>query len=145
MTALTEGRATPEIAGRTRSGIVAAGVRIFGGALVARNAAGEILPAVAALGLVGIGRAEREVDNRDGEAGDATVEFDQGTFRFATAGGADAIDATDVGALVFMVDDQTVGATDGGGSRSPAGIVEMVDDLGAWVRFDEVLTRIAAA
>jgi len=42
-----------------------------------------------------------------------------------------------------VVDDQTVAKTDGTATRSPAGFVDMVDDLGVWVRFDEAMTRNA--
>ena len=42
----------------------------------------------------------------------------------------------------FVVDDETVAKTNGGGTRSPAGIIADADDQGVWVRFDEGLTRV---
>ena len=40
-----------------------------------------------------------------------------------------------------MVDDQTVAKTNGGNTRSPAGIIDSVDADGVWIRFDEALTK----
>lgn len=39
------------------------------------------------------------------------------------------------------MDDQTVAKTDNSAARSPAGVVEDVEDAGVWVRMDEALTR----
>jgi hypothetical protein len=41
------------------------------------------------------------------------------------------------------VDDQTVANTDGTSTRSKAGIVEMIDNQGVWVSFNEAVTRAA--
>ena len=68
-----------------------------------------------------------------------------GCFRFANSAGGDEITIAEIGDVVFAVDDQTVAKTDGTSSRSPAGFVDDVDDLGVWVRFDEVLTKVATA
>jgi hypothetical protein len=55
----------------------------------------------------------------------------------------DAVDETNTDGLCYFVDDQTVAATDGTGTRSPAGIVEEVTSQGVWVRFDAALSRAA--
>lgn len=141
MAPLTKGRNTAQRMGDISSGQLAADAVVFQGALLVRNAAGFILPGATATGLVGVGRAETAGDNAGGSAGDVTVQFRAGTFHFANSAGGDAIDLTDIGALCYVVDDQTVAATDGAGARSPAGIVADVDAQGVWVRLDEALTN----
>jgi hypothetical protein len=143
MTALIAGRNTPAKAGDVQVGLVAAAVNIFAGAMLVRNASGHILPAVTGANLIGVGRAEVAVDNSGGAAGDATATFKKGRFRYANSAAADEITIADIGQPCFAVDDQTVAKTDDTGARSPAGIVEDVDDLGVWVDFNEALTRAA--
>ncbi|MDK3072763.1 hypothetical protein QO034_06545 [Sedimentitalea sp. JM2-8] len=140
MTALTQDRNTPRAEGDIRRGSVAAATAIFAGAIVMRNAAGFLIEGQTATGLVGVGRAEARADNSAGANGDITVDYRPGVYRFVNSG-ADAIDAADVGSLCYVVDDQTVAATDGGSTRSPAGIVDHLDAQGVWVRFDEALTN----
>ncbi|SMF86270.1 hypothetical protein SAMN06265365_1873, partial [Tistlia consotensis] len=53
-------------------------------------------------------------------------------FRFANAA-ADPVDLADVNTDCFIVDDQTVAATNGTNTRSVAGKVRDVDQLGVWV------------
>lgn len=65
--------------------------------------------------------------------GDETVEVQAGTFNFANSAGADAITAADIGNLAYIVDDETVARTSAGGTRAPAGPIEVVDDEGVWV------------
>jgi hypothetical protein len=143
MPALTSDRNTPSRAGDLRSGAVAAGVTLYAGALVMRNAAGYLTPGATATGAVGVGRAEHRADNSGGAAGAIRAEYRPGIFRFLNSAGGDAIALDDIGRVCFIVDDQTVAATDGAGTRSRAGIVEEVDGSGVWVRFDEALTRAA--
>lgn len=146
MAALTENRNTPQLldpAPAPRRGAAAAAQKIFAGAIVMRNAAGFLAKGVTATGLVGVGRAEALVDNTAGAAGDAFVEYAPGVFRFANSAAADAIAAADIGNVCYAVDDQTVAKTHATNTRSPAGTVEDVDDLGVWVRFDPALTKAA--
>ena len=143
MTALTRGRATPQIEGNNRSALLAAAAAIFQGAIVMRNAAGYALNGATATGMVGIGRAEQPGDNAAGANGDASVLYRPGCFRFANSAGGDEITIADIGDACFVVDDQTVARTDGTSTRSPAGMVDNVDTLGVWVRFDEALTKAA--
>lgn len=143
MVALTSDRNTPQSLGDIRQGPVAAAQRIFAGALVMRNASGNLVKATAATGLVGVGRAEERVDNSAGAAGDAQLRFRPGTFRFANSTAADAITEADIGAVCYAVDDQTVAKTNGTNTRSPAGLIDMVDSSGVWVRIDAALTKAA--
>lgn len=142
MTALTANRNTSAWAGgNRRQGAVAAATLIYAGAMLMRNAAGDIVEGQTDTGLTGVGRALELVDNSSGSAGDLTVDYDEGIFRFANSAAADEITKADIGNLAYAVDDQTVAKTDGTSTRSKAGIVAGVDAAGVWVRFDEALTK----
>lgn len=141
MTALTSERNTPMRTGDTRVEPVAAAVKVFKGSLVMRNAAGFLTKGATALNGIGPGRAEQTVDNSAGAAGAATVEYRRGIFPFANSGGGDLIAQGDVGKLCWIVDDQTVAKTDGGGTRSRAGLIDGVEAGQVWVRLDEAVTR----
>lgn len=141
MTALAKDRNTPRLEGDVHSGLVAASTTIFAGALLMRNAAGYVIEGQTATGLVGVGRAEEQVDNSSGSNGDLAVKFRPGTYRFANSAAADEITIAEIGDVAYAVDDQTVAKTDGTASRSPAGIIVDVDAQGVWVRIDEALTK----
>lgn len=145
MTALTADRNTPQSMGARRVGLVAAATTVFAGAMLMRNAAGFLVEGQSATGLIGVGRAQEYVDNAAGADGDVRVEFEPGIFRFENSAAADEITQADLGKVCFAVDDQTVAKTSATNTRSPAGVVDHVDELGVWVRFDEALTRAAAA
>lgn len=133
MAALAKDRNTPARDGVRINAPVAAATIIYAGALVALNAAGDAVPAAAALGLRAVGRAEARVDNSAGAAGDLSVELGRGVFRFANSAAGDAIARADIGTYVYLVDDQTVAKTSGNGARSIAGRVLDVDAQGVWV------------
>lgn len=59
--------------------------------------------------------------------GGVTVEIDTGSFFFASGTGADAIAAANVGALCYVINETTVGLTNGGATRPIAGVIEAVD------------------
>lgn len=144
MSALTQDRNTPMAMGDLREGAVAAAVKLFAGAIVMRNATGFLTPGVTATGLVGVGRAEAQFDNSAGAAGDIQARFRPGVYRYANSAAADEITAAEIGTACYVVDDQTVAKTSATNTRSKAGLVEMVDAQGVWVRFDEALTRVTA-
>lgn len=141
MVALTAERNTRMRTGDIRLEPVAAAVKIWNGSLVMRNAAGLLTKGATATGCIGVGRAEKTVDNSAGAAGAASVEYRTGIFLFANSAAGDLIVAADIGKPCFIVDDQTVAKTDGTASRSRAGIVDGVDAIGVWVRCDEAITR----
>jgi len=113
---------------------VGAGVKVYAGSLVARNATGYIVPGSVATTLLGMGRSESQVDNTGGADGDVTVIVRKGVFRFANEG-TDLVSIADIGNDCFIVDDQTVAKTNGGSTRSVAGKVVDVDSDGVWVKF----------
>ncbi|MBN9078197.1 MAG: hypothetical protein BGN87_06265 [Rhizobiales bacterium 65-79] len=144
MTALAADRNTARMEGDLRVGGAAA-VLIYAGALVMRNSSGYVTKGATATGAVGCGRAEERVDNSGGSAGDLDVRYRPGIFRFANSASTDLIGITEIGKPCYVVDDQTVAKTDGTASRSIAGFVEGVDDLGVWVRLDETLAQAYVA
>ncbi|KGE77654.1 hypothetical protein [Halomonas salina] len=135
MVAATQNRNTPTRADRRRSHPVAASALCYAGAIAVMNASGYAAPATTATGLTALGVFHAQVDNTNGADGDEIVEIERGCFRFANDGG-DPIDRTLIGTTCYLVDDQTVAATDGTGTRSAAGTVDDIDDAGVWVRID---------
>jgi hypothetical protein len=128
---LTQDRNTHMAAAEVLVVPVAAGVRIFGGALVMANAAGLALSGSTAVGQTYLGRAEEYVDNRDGAAGAATVEVRRAkAFKWANDG---SVTQAHLLKTAYIVNDETVAATDGGATRSAAGRIVGIDADGVWV------------
>lgn len=130
MTALSKDRQTPYRTGEDVLDPVAAAAQIFAGSLVVLDASGNAKPGATATGLKARGRAEDNVDNSAGAAGDLFVPVRRGVFKFANDG---SIDRTHIGGTVYIVDDQTLAATDGTGTRSTAGTLIDVESDGVWV------------
>jgi hypothetical protein len=137
MTALSTDRNTPRMEGAPRLGPMAAAAKIYAGALVMRDAAGFLTKGQTAVGLRGAGMALEQVDNSAGSAGDLNINYRSGVFRFVNSAAGDAIAKTEIGKLCYAVDDQTVAKTSGANTRSVAGIVAGVDDLGVHVLVSE--------
>lgn len=134
MAALTKGRRTDEREGKTVRHPLAAGAKVFTGGIAALNAGGYLAAGSTAVGLTAAGVAEADADNTAGADGDVACDVRRGTFRFDNDG-TDAIERSHIGGVAYIVDDQTVAATDGAGTRSAAGKIIDVDDLGVWVEF----------
>lgn len=130
MTALTKDRRTDWRDGSDLSDPVAAGAVIHAGALIVLDSAGNATPATTATGLIARGRASESIDNSAGAAGDAQVIIGRGHFKYVNDG---SIDRTHIGATVYIVDDQTLSATDGTGTRSAAGKLLDIESDGVWV------------
>lgn len=135
MTALTQDRNTLRRDGAQMEPPLAANARIFAGALVAINAAGNAVAGSSATGLTGAGVAQQRADNTGGIAGAIRVRLSKQPHQFGNSAAADAITLADLGKDCFIVDDQTVAKTDGAGTRSRAGRVFDVDADGVWVDF----------
>ncbi|WP_194094806.1 hypothetical protein [Marivivens aquimaris] len=140
---LTAPRQTAEAIGPTRVGLLAAAASIFAGAMIARNAAGHLTKGQTATGLVGAGVAYQTVDNSDGAAGAASVEYRVNTAILDNSTGADELTAADIGKACWIVDDHTVARTSASSTRSRAGIVSDILAEGVAVEFNEALTRAA--
>lgn len=129
--ALTSERITPFRDGVEFSDPVAAGVVIYVGALVALDAAGNLVPGATATGLKARGVAMETVDNSAGAAGADNCLVRAGVARFGNDG---TITRADIGATAYIVDDETVADNDATGTRSAAGVIVDVDADGVWVK-----------
>ncbi|MDH5786406.1 MAG: hypothetical protein OEZ16_12480 [Chromatiales bacterium] len=130
MAALTKDRNTPKRVGATYEDPAAAGAKVHAGSIVVLNATGLAVPGSTALGLKARGMAAEAVDNTGGADGDLVVKSEPGVYRFENDG---SIDRTHIDGTAYIVDDQTVAATDGTGTRSAAGTIKDVDADGVWV------------
>ena len=105
---------------------VEANTSIYGGALVATNAAGNAVPATAVEALIVWGRCERQVLNTTaagfGSAGAVSVTVRSGVFFFNNSTIA-AISAADVGLACYAENDNVVSATSQGGTLPFAGTI----------------------
>lgn len=128
MANLTKSRVTAELAsgGKTFADPVAAATVLFQGSMVGLDASGNAVKAAPAVATMR-GVAVRTADNADGSAGDVSVEIKRGVFQFAQTG----LDRTDIGADVYVVDDNTVSAA----GTLIAGKLLDIDPAGAWVEF----------
>jgi len=132
--ALTQDRNTPMKDNGLVTIPVAAGVRIHAGAIIVANATGFAAPGTTALNLIYEGRAEEAVDNTGGADGAVTVKVRTGKrFKFKNLA-ADPVTQASQGKVAYIVDDETVAATNGAGTRSAAGIVTNVDADGIWIK-----------
>lgn len=131
--ALTSDRNTPMKDTASLPVPVAANAHIRAGALVVANSSGYAAPGSTATTLTCLGRAECEVDNTGGANGAKTVVVRRKkAFKWANSG-TDLVGQSSLGKNCYIVDDQTVAATDGGGTRSIAGKVMGIDTDGVWV------------
>ncbi|MDO0944652.1 hypothetical protein [Chromohalobacter israelensis] len=139
MVAATQNRNTPTRLNQHRGHPVAADAVCFAGT-IAMGDGGYAKPGVTATGLTALGAFTHYVSNAGGADGDMTAVIERGCFRFANSSGADEITRADIGQVCFVVDDQTVAGTNGdtgtGATRSPAGIVDDIDEVGVWVCID---------
>lgn len=92
-----------------------------------------IKPAATSTTLIALGRCEEE-----GAAGDLdSVRVRSGVFKFENNGSS--ISNSDSGSDCYIVDDQSVDAANGGGTRSVAGKVVSVDSDGVWVAINPLV------
>jgi hypothetical protein len=134
--ALTKDRNTLSRSGQQFSYPLAA-VKVYAGSIGVINASGHLTKGATATGLKCVGRIKAQVDNSAGVAAAVNGEVENGLFCWKNSAAADAITLAEVGTVCFIVDDETVAKTSGGGTRSPAGIIEDVDSGGVWVRMGQ--------
>ncbi len=131
--ALTKDRNTPMRDAEVISVPVHAGAVIHAGALTVAEATGHAAPGSVATTHTYLGRAEESVDNTAGADGAKSVLVRRGkAFKWKNSG-ADAVTQASLGKVCYIVDDETVAATNGGATRSAAGIVVALDSDGVWV------------
>lgn len=132
MTALSADRNTPARDGSRIVRPIGANVVVHAGALLAVDASGNLIPGKTATGLKGVGRAAASYNNTGGAAGVANITAERGCYRYANDG---TITGAHIFGTAYIVDDQTVAATDGTSTRSPAGKIIDVDAAGVWIEF----------
>lgn len=136
MTALTADRDTASRSGLLFSYPAKSGVRFYVGAIAAIDAAtGFATKGAPSTTLKGAGIVQEQIDNTAGADGAVNVTIRRGQWRVANSAGTDQLTLKDVGSTAYIVDDQTVAKTDGGGTRSIAGTVVDVESAGVWVAF----------
>lgn len=130
MAALTADRSTDIRDGKQSVHPMAAATEVFKGSLAVLDSAGNAEPGSTATGKTAIGRAE-EYKNNTGLAAAESIEIREGTFKWANSSG-DPVTKADIGASVYIEDDQTVCKTATG--KSQAGIMTQIDSDGVWVK-----------
>lgn len=101
---------------------VKTGVTIFKGALVCLdNTTGFAVPGSTATTLIAVGVATKTVVAGAAASGTFTVDVQRGLYPFTNLGGDPLVQA-DCGKTCFVTDDQTVSKTNGGATKSNAGV-----------------------
>lgn len=131
MTALVRDRNTAMQLATVLSVALAANAKVFAGGLTVVNASGWGAPGSTATNLTYVGRAEETVDNTGGSNGAKSVPVRRlQAFKWTNDG---SITQAHLMKTAYIVDDQTVAATDGTGTRSPAGRIVGIEADGVWV------------
>ncbi len=80
-------------------------------------------------------------NNAAGAASAFNVRTERGCFAMFSGTAGDLLSQTTVGKLVYVIDDQTVGATTGGATRSIAGVHRQYDADGTcWIELTPLAT-----
>lgn len=113
------------------------GATLTAGKLAALDAQGNLVVPTEATGLIVVGRVEskaggiaagQDVDNSAGADGDVSADVRPGVYFLDNSGGADEITQAEIGEVCYVIDGETVAKTDGGATRSVAGIVVALGD-----------------
>jgi len=73
------------------------------------------------------GLIHKQTTNPSTTDGAVSCDVETGTFYLACAGSSDALVQSDIGATVYLVDNRTIGKTDGSASRPVAGVLMNID------------------
>lgn len=142
MTALARERTTRGAKLSRGTYTVAAAVTIFKGALVCLNSSGLAIPGTTVAGgaVAAVGKATHTA------LASTEVEVEFGAFQWENSAAGDAIAADDVTKVAFVVDDQTVALTDGGGAaRIIAGVITEVRDGKPYIDMSPTVFRTATS
>ena len=133
MVAMTQDRNTSRRERGLLQVLVAASAVIFAGSIVCVNADGFAVEGDTDPDLIYMGRAEHAVDNTGGADGNVSLLVrTDGAFQFENSA-TDPVTQASIGMLCWVVDNQTVAATSGTGTRSACGRVVGIDSEGVWV------------
>ena len=126
---------------RTFTGDLAATTTIYLGAMVAKNAAGNIVPAADTAALKVVGVALEAVDNAAGAAGAKKVQIGTGVFEFDNLAGA--IVQASKHALCYVGDDQSVSTAAAMTNDIIAGLVDSFTTTKVMVDVDPAYGALA--
>jgi hypothetical protein len=131
MAACTSDRNTPYREGIELDFPVKGGVRIFAGSMVAVDATGYAVPAGNTAGHRFVGVAMEQVNNTTGADGAALVRVrTSGLFEF----GAASISQANVGAVMYVVDDQTFDDANPGQGVTCGRLLKFVSATKGWIK-----------
>ena len=131
MAACTSDRNTPYREGIELDFPVKGGARIFAGSMVAVDATGYAVPAGNTAGHRFVGVAMEQVNNATGADGAALVRVrTAGLFEF----GAASISQANVGAVMYVVDDQTFDDANPGQGVTCGRLLKFVSATKGWIK-----------
>ncbi len=120
------------------------GDKIYGGALVAVNAAGYLVPGSDTAGLIFMGVSTEQKDNTLGQDGDLVCNIRRRGLFKCTLG--HSISQANVGDNVFLVDDQTVDVAAQTTHDIFCGIIaEYIDSTHAWIDIEPAIRQADVA
>lgn len=93
--------------------LVAAATLIEAGKIVAVNAAGYLVEASDAAGIIVVGIADQTIDNSAGANGDLTAVVKRGELYLLANSATNPVTQADVGSNVYIEDDETVAVAAG--------------------------------
>jgi hypothetical protein len=132
MAALTANRYTKHRDGLVSAQPVKGGSRIYKGSLVCADSTGYAVPGADTANFVFLGIALEEANNIGGANGAISVRVQTlGVFSFAKSG---SITQANVGANLYIVDDQTVALAATTTNDILCGQLEALDGSDAWLR-----------
>ncbi len=136
--ALSAGRKTISYVPGRREFVVVSGVTIYNGGMVAiEQATGFLRPARATATDKVIGYAEIVEGSVVGDGVKRCIVRSDRVGQFKNSLSADLIANINIGADCYAVDDETVALTSNSNARPRAGKINLVDDAGVGVLFDQ--------
>ncbi len=137
MTATTQPRKTMQLEGNPLPVVLAYPIKanqvMYQGTIAMLDSSGRLIAGATVTGAQTIGKFDNNepVTDTTGLAdGDVIGTVYPGVWLWASGSGGDVIAADDVGQLAYTIDNQTVGLTDGGATRSIAGTIFGVTSSG---------------
>lgn len=110
-------------------GPAAQSITFYRGSIVMTNAGGYVTVGAAATGQFARGVCTTPCVS-PGSNGAIEVGWEEGDFEFESGTSGDALTVANIGDTVYIIDDNTVGATDGSSARSAAGKMVAVSPNG---------------
>lgn len=110
---------------------VAASQKPWGGAVAVLYQGYLVAASTPSSDQIVVGIMHRTADNSAGAAGDIQGQVETGSFFLFGGTSADALTEANVGSVVYLIDEKTVGATNGSSTRPVAGTLRAIDSTRA--------------